>query len=285
MLLAGGWQGLYRYNGSGWSQVTTIDAPNPTAASAENTTTHLHRHLWYGVHDIYMDSNGLWYVACYAPSTADGSFTGSKGIYRSTTSAGTTFEQIRDGHMYQAVAVDSCGARLYFTSGRGFSSPVNGSDQFQGHGLEIGRWDGSNLRVEDAFAPGDGIWGFPQAHAIRAPDDFGVYVIAPGYGIHKVTGGGACSGGGGGCEGGCETERPGGAASASSAPAGGESVAKLPQTVFTVAVVRNEIAEGRLVLYDLTGRKTKSPRPGVYFVLVRNPAGIVTSRRMVIVTP
>jgi len=55
--------------------------------------------------------------------------------------------------------------------------------------------------------------------------------------------------------------------------------------MFTAKDARAEIEAGRLTLYDLSGRRIISPRPGVYFLLNRDKVGVVTSRRTVVVTP
>jgi hypothetical protein len=289
VVFAGGWSGLYKFNGSSWSHVTSVQEPTPTASGADNVTTKIHRHLWYGVQDIYLDPNGYWYVTCYSPTI--GLTTGKRGVWRSTD-GGTTFSQLggagglQDKNLRRAVYVDSCGARIHITSGVGFSSPVSGSDQFGEPGLEVCRFkaDGTLTCVAEISA-GDGVWGFPQAHAITSNMDAVVYTISPGYGVHAVPTAGYCDTGGGCGDPPCETERPGKSPDGSAARSREEDAAKLPRTLFSVADARGKVQSGRLVLYDLTGRKVREPRPGVYFVVERNKAGVVTARRTVVVTP
>lgn len=61
--------------------------------------------------------------------------------------------------------------------------------------------------------------------------------------------------------------------------------AKLPRTMFSIHDARALVKAGQLELYDTTGRRARKPSSGIYFVLERNSAGVVTARRTVVVTP
>ena len=54
--------------------------------------------------------------------------------------------------------------------------------------------------------------------------------------------------------------------------------------VFTVQEAAAMVRSGALELFDVTGRRSKTPAPGVYFSVKRDKAGAVIERRTVLVT-
>jgi hypothetical protein len=89
--------------------------------------------------------------------------------------------------------------------------------------------------------------------------------------------------GGGGCDdpNGCETERP----FRLGHPREEAQAAPLEKrTMFSVQDAAVYIRSGVLELYDVSGRRAKEPKPGVYFSVKRDKAGAITSRRTVLVT-
>lgn len=109
-----------------------------------------------------------------------------------------------------------------------------------------------------------------------------VYVGAPGYGVIRGVVPTIPS------TAPCETQFTGGGGegdmSARQSLAEGEA-AKLPRTMFSISDARALVKAGQLELYDAAGRKARKPSSGIYFVLERNSAGVVTARRTVVVTP
>jgi hypothetical protein len=153
---------------------------------------------------------------------------------------------------------------------------------FGAPGLET--YEGGNWRND--LQVGTGSYGYPQAHAMLTVDDTTFYFIAPGYGVETQYNLGTCTGGSsGGCgDPPCETERPN--------PSGGPYTAQRvkeeqlkPRTMFSVAEARELVETGKLELYDTAGRRARNPGSGIYFVLLRDKAGVVAGRRTVVVTP
>lgn len=117
---------------------------------------------------------------------------------------------------------------------------------------------------------------YPQAHGPIVSNIASVlWFIAPGYGVYAQSTG--CNVAGGGCEGGCETERPHALGRPAEEP-------KRPRTMFSVAEARALVRDGKLELYDVSGRRAKALKPGVFFQIERTKAGVVTARRTVLVT-
>jgi hypothetical protein len=180
-----------------------------------------------------------------------------------------------DKVLMRATAVDSCGLRYYATSGKGFSSPVNGSADLATKGVQTCRFNNADppvLVCVDLVSSPHVLWGNRWAHAIRTFDDqeghAKLYVAAPGYGvmardIDAVP-----------VEDPCETTRP-----ARLVPSTEETLGPLiGRRVFTLAEAKG------MVLFDLSGRRTEVRRPGIYFDQVVKDKRVV-GRKTVLVTP
>ena len=286
-ILVGGLYHLYRSTdgGSTWSTVSSIVPPNPgTNEAASDTTSTLHRMRWNGVQQILWDTMGSkWFVVCYSGGSLS---SGSRGVYVSSDD-GQSFSLLggsgspADSAFRRGIAVDSCGGRFHITSGAMFSSVVNGygNMKLQHSGKQTCRYTGGGSGIAcvpdiaSNFPVGfrSDQWGFASAHGVVAYDDWlyesnsaTVYVLAPGYGVQRYqTGGGNC------------VERPAGDFSASR-PA--EEVSVPRRSVFKLSE-----ASGR-TYFDLTGRRVKVERPGIYYDPIIKD-GRVVSRRTVLVTP
>jgi hypothetical protein len=300
VVMAGGPKGLWRKSGGSWSQVTDIPAPtNSGGTGGEKAGTHVHRHQWNGVQDIYCNpwSPNDWYVVVYSSSGTSG------GVYKSTnggvnftqfstTGSGGTTDRTK---VRRSVLVDSCGV-VHIASGQMFSSSIQ---DFPGAGKEIAVPNGSggfNWITEGPEYES----GFPDIHTLlhgfqRTGLGAGAlgfvtagqyyWGVAPGQGVfNEISSYCPPPQGGGGCEEPCETEGHTPPGSRAGRPREEGEQPKLPRTMFSIAEARELISSGRLELYDVSGRRTKEPRPGLFFQLERNRLGAVTARRMVLVT-
>jgi hypothetical protein len=120
-VMAGGWSGLYRSTNGG-DTFSSVD--DLGLGSCPGSTASPHQEQWNGIHDIWFDSvGGSWWATSYKPN--DGTCNSGKyGLLRSSDD-GVTWSVAVSGYYRRGVVVDSCGSRVYLTSGEGFSSGPN----------------------------------------------------------------------------------------------------------------------------------------------------------------
>ena len=256
-----------------------------SSGDTANVRGSIHRHLWDGVQDIHRASNGKLYVTVFARTSSG--YNGPAGVYKSDDGV-TSFAQFMPSdrrRLRRSVFADSSGLRIQVASGRGFSGVVHhtsSNPDFGAPGIETLRGGLSGTWVNTLDVAGTG--GYLQANAMVRDDDEYYYFISPGYGMGRYHN--SHAGGGGGCHEPCEMEgpNPGGGGDAAHLTRE-EGAPKLPRTMFSIADARALISAGKLELYDVSGRKARTPSSGVYFVIERNETGVVTARRAVLVMP
>jgi hypothetical protein len=274
-VLAGGWNGFYRStnNGSTWAPIGS-GSFNLQGCLGDTALTLLYQKTYHGIQDIYYNSASTdWWAVSYMKANPCGGTPPTKGLLRSTD-GGATWTAMEDSVQRRGVYVDSCGRRVHLTSGEGFSSGPNSDAGInRATGKKTCRWDGGGaffcVPEVATSTSSNSLYRNPTANAVRAYEGASsckVYVAAQGYGVmvHDV----AC------LSGYCEIEKGG----PKERPVEVEAPPEAPQTTFRLAEMR-----GR-VLYDVSGRKVKVTRVGVYFDPVIEHGKIV-SRRTVLVTP
>lgn len=270
VVLAGGWAGLWRSadHGSTWSEITSgNDFDFSDTGDDKGDLDKLNRVSWHGIHQILVDEN-VWAV-----SYTNLGYTGStnKGIWRSSDN-GASFASVMDSTLRRGVAVDSCARRVHVTSGRPHTGGTNSGSELDGASGKLtcpldasGNFVLTKCKVE-ATGP-DYRYRFGGAIVTSGNSDY-VYVSVPGHGMMRQTleTGGADP---------CGIQRAGGAWAHRPREEG--PAATVEPSIFSVREAYDR------EYYDLSGRKVKVTKPGIYFERRVGPGQI--TRRTVVVTP
>jgi hypothetical protein len=291
--------------GANWSAVTgmlgcgsnALHLKDEAGPSTSRFKKNAHQQVWSGAHQFFYDSDSaVWWAAMFGTSTSCDDDK-RRGAYYSEDDGATWTRATQDQKYVRGVVSDSCGLRVHYSSGASLSNGSDDQNEIDGQrGVETGRWatttgtGGSSGRfksvTEDVYTGSDPEHVTAAAASGSYPNPTGgylvsqqgvdsgandaLYVCAQGYGIMQTTyvsGSGTCS-----------LERQEfGARRPAEEP-------KLPRTMFSVDEARALVADHRLELYDVSGRRAQSIRPGLYFQVERNAAKLITARRMVLVT-
>ncbi|HKQ58966.1 MAG TPA: sialidase family protein [Candidatus Eisenbacteria bacterium] len=271
VVMAGGWAGLWRSSdhGSNWAQIgTTSPTSNFDFTSDKGDVAHLERMKWHGIHQI-MNDEYLWVVS-YAGDAYSGSK--NKGVWRSAD-VGASFPSsaFMDSTLRRGVAVDSCSRRVHITSGAAHNAGTNDSDELDhASGKLTCRLDGSAALASKVVEAAGQHYRYRFGGSVVTSANNYAFVCVPGYGLMRQTLPSTFP------PEECQTEFQGG---------GGMRAARSREEVPRMvepSVLRIADARER-VLFDLSGRKVKASRPGVYFE--QRLIGTRVARRTVIVVP
>ena len=272
VVLAGGWAGLWRSanHGSSWSEVTSGNDFDFSDAGDDKGDVDALQHVsWHGIHQILVDED-VWVV-----SYVDHSYSGStnKGIWRSTDN-GATFSAVMDTTVRRGIAIDSCSRRVHITSGTPHTSGTNSSTALDRASGKLtcpldasGNFVYSKCKVDASGT--DYRYRFGGAIVSNGNSDY-VYVSVPGHGLMRQT---LETGG----QDACETQFGGGGGAWAHRPHEEPAQPVVEPTLFSLKEVRDR------EYFDLSGRKVKVTKPGIYFERRVLPGGI--TRRTVLVTP
>jgi hypothetical protein len=269
IVLAGGWAGLWRSTdgGSNWTEVVSgNDFDFSDTGDDRGDLQKLNRVSWHGVHQILVDEY-VWVVS-YTNHDYDGST--NKGIWRSSD-GGETFAMLMNSTLQRGVAVDSCSHRVHITSGAAHTAGTNVAAALDSaSGKLTCRFDYSGAllsKVVDASGT-DYRYRFGGAIVASGSNDY-VYVGVPGYGAMRQT---LATGG----TNPCDTQLGG----------GGEMRARKTQEEGYAAPIEPSMFRLEEVydqeFYDLSGRKVKVRKAGIYFKRRLMPGGVTL--RTVVVT-
>lgn len=292
-LLVGGPGGIWRStDGTNWSR--KLDLSSLGGCNNSFSIANAHKLNWPGVHDIQIGADGTWWATVFVDPGCDNS--PSKGLCHSTDDGVTwsyTSPQV-DEYYAQRVVADSAGLRVTTTFSPDASGPTNRKDWLDySKGIVTVRYNGSSwLRSDDIGWTDDVNVRLRQAVPVltrQAACIDGVDLIYAGVSGNGVVQGqmhssNPSSCGGGGCDdpNGCETERP--PASARRPLEEAQAAPIEHRRAFTVNEARSLVLAGRLELYDVSGRRARDvTRPGLFFSIERNKAGVVTARHLVLV--
>jgi hypothetical protein len=271
-ILAGGPDGIWRRNGTGaWSHVKTFSYANPKVPN-------LHKRTWAGVHDIRQGTDGKWWATVYSTDDEDG------GLYYSTDDGQTWTSESRAEYRYaQNVWPDSGGARVFITYSSDMSGPIDNAAEMLSPGvLELipaasSGHDVANLTIGDAKFRRP-VAGPIVTQQVPHQGTDNICVVGSGYGVLSGqipnTWVDTCP------DPPCGTERAG---SKATRPHEEAEPAKIGRREYTVAEARALVQAGQLELYDVSGRRSREPRAGLFFSIERNKAGAVTARHLVLV--
>jgi hypothetical protein len=272
VVLAGGWAGLWRSanHGSSWSEVTSgNDFDFSDAGDDKGDLDELQHVSWHGVQQILVDEN-VWVV-----SYVDHSYSGStnKGIWRSSDN-GATFSAVMDTTVRRGIAIDPCSRRVHITSGTPHTSGTNSGTALDRASGKLtcpldasGNFVYTKCKVDASGT--DYRYRFGGAVVSNGNSDY-VYVSVPGNGLMRQT-----------LESGdedeCETQFGGGGGAWAHRPREEVAAPAIERNMFSLKEVHDR------EYYDLSGRKVKVTKPGIYFERLLLPGK--ATRRTVLVTP
>lgn len=283
-VLAGGWAGLWRStdNGSNWAEVTSgSDFDFSDEGDDKGDLDKLNRVSWHGIHQILVDES-VWVVSYakynYSPCTTP-CIPANRGIWRSNdfgaSFASLTWQTgVTDTVVRRGIAVDSCSRRIHITSGTPHTGGINNTTALNRASGKLtcpldasGNFVYSKCKVD---AVGAGLrYRFGGAVIASGSNEY-VYVAVPGNGLMRQTveTGGQTP---------CETQLGGGEGMRARQVREEHSAPKVEQTLYALKDAYD------LEFYDLSGRKVKVTKPGVYFERRELPGKV--TRRTVVVTP
>lgn len=283
-------------NGDHWTKVFNLR----TGSCRGSNTSKLQQEDWNGIHNFaFNEAQQAWFASDYIrpidiPCTGDTLY----GVLASTDD-GASWSRISAKDQIPCcryVLPDSCGLRFLVCTGSSLSNGVDNEAEWEAErGLLIGRYHGGTsgtFEITDQVYSGSigsvtasASTGYrnPTATAVATRTGNGgstyyAYVVAQGYGVMLTDDIPVPD------ESQCGTERTGGRGAMAAQQSREEGPPNIGRRVFTVEEAISRVQSGELELFDVSGRRSSQPAPGIYFSVTRDKAGAIIARRTVLVT-